>query len=216
MGPQINHRPPSAPRDIELRLMQQGFRLIAGVDEVGRGPLAGPVVAAAVIMPHDCAVRGVTDSKALTRDQRDVAAAEIQRIAVCWSVGVVSAAEIDALNILRATHEAMRRALAALSQAPDFAVVDGLPVPGLPVPSEAVVKGDSLCYSVAAASILAKVHRDALMVELDGRYPGYGFARNMGYASAEHREAIRTRGPCPEHRRSFEPVKSLAQCAFDF
>ncbi|NSW55205.1 MAG: ribonuclease HII [Armatimonadetes bacterium] len=195
--------------------MQQGFRLIAGVDEVGRGPLAGPVVAAAVIMPEDFPLCGVVDSKALTRGQREIAAAEIQSAAVCWSVGVVSAAEIDALNILRATHEAMRRALAALSHPPDFAVIDGLPVPGLPVPSEAVVKGDRLCYSVAAASILAKVHRDALMVELDGRYPGYGFARNMGYASAEHREAIRMRGPCPEHRRSFEPVKSLAQRAFD-
>lgn len=199
----------AASRSLERQLEADGHRLIAGVDEVGRGPLAGPVVAAAVIMPAEPRIVGVNDSKLLSADQRESLAETIREVAVCWALGIVSAEEIDAINILRATHRAMASALGSLEPCADFALVDGLPVEGLSVPSQAVVKGDSKCYCIAAASILAKVHRDALMRELDATYPGYGFATNMGYGSPEHIKAIESLGPSPAHRRSFDPLRTM-------
>jgi len=186
---------------------QRGFRRIAGVDEVGRGPLAGPVVAVAVVLPPDFSL-AVDDSKVLAPARRErLAEALLADPAVGIGLGMVDVEHIDALNILRATHAAMRLALQALPAAPDFALVDGLPVPDLPVPAEFLVKGDSRSASIAAASIVAKVHRDRYMVAQDARWPGYGFARNKGYGTAEHLDALRRLGPCPLHRRSFAPVR---------
>lgn len=192
--------------------------VLAGVDEAGRGPLAGPVAAGAVTMPLALAetlaagdFAGLTDSKRLTEAEREhyfeaLGAVPGVRMAVGWA----SASEIDAWNILRATHCAMARALEALGEPPPgFALVDGLPVRGLPCPHEAVVKGDAKCFLVAAASIAAKVSRDRLMTELDARHPGYGFAEHKGYGTEAHLEALRRLGPCPEHRRSFRPVADL-------
>lgn len=192
--------------------------VLAGVDEAGRGPLAGPVAAGAVTMAPDLAealhageFAGLTDSKQLAEADREryfdaLRAVPGVRVAVGWA----SVAEIDALNILRATHLAMARALTALGDpAPGFALVDGLPVRGLPCPHEAVVKGDAKCFLISAASVAAKVSRDRLLVELDETYPGYGFAAHKGYGTAEHLEALRRLGPCPEHRRSFRPIAEL-------
>ena len=200
---------------IERRLRAAGYRLIAGVDEVGRGPIAGPVVAAAVVMPEHPRVAHVTDSKALTPKQREEIAAQIEDRAVAWGIGLVSAAVIDCTDILRATHVAMRSALAELSPEPDYIVVDGRPVPELPAPSEAVVGGDRVCYCVAAASILAKVYRDRVMAHMGRLYPGYGLEGHKGYASPQHQEAIAALGPSPVHRMSFEPLKSLGQRSLD-
>ena len=187
-----------------------GTSPVAGVDEVGRGPLAGPVVAAAVVLPANGLsprlAAAIDDSKALKPAVRETLFLEIQQ---CCAVGIGQAAvaEIDELNILNATFLAMRRAMAALPQAPAFALVDGnrLP-PDLTCPGRAVVGGDRLSLSIAAASIAAKVTRDRLMAALADRYPGYGWQRNFGYGTAEHRAAIRRLGPCLEHRRSFSPV----------
>lgn len=208
MTPGKHNLPPTAPAHIERRLRDDGRRLIAGVDEAGRGCLAGPVVAAAVIMPADPPIPGVTDSKLLSAAQRERLASEIRAAAVSYAVGVVSAGEIDATDIVLATHRAMRTALEQLAPAPDFIVVDGRPVPGLLAPCENVVGGDRLCYSIAAASIVAKVHRDGLMLDLDALYPGYGLARHKGYGTHEHRAAIARLGPCPIHRMTFAPLKS--------
>jgi len=187
--------------------MEAGYAAVAGVDEAGRGPLAGPVVAAAVVLPPDRELPGLADSKRLTPRQRQAMDALVRETALAHVVAVASASEVDSLNILRATHLAMRRALDALRPPADFAIVDGLPVRGLPVPHRAVVAGDARCAPVAAASVLAKVARDRMMVELDARWPGYGWARNKGYAAPEHLAALRRLGPCPEHRRSFAPVQ---------
>ncbi len=199
----------------ERALRARGFVLIAGVDEAGRGPLAGPVVAAAVILPDDFALDGLTDSKKVSAPKREkiyamlTAAAEVR-----WAVAEASVEEIDRLNILRATHLAMARAIEALPQQPHHALVDGLPVRGLPVEHTALVGGDALSLSIAAASIIAKVTRDRLMVELDQHYPQYGFARHKGYGVREHLEALRKHGPCPVHRRTFAPV-AQTQLAFE-
>lgn len=212
---------PATPLDYEHRLWAATPDLVlAGVDEAGRGPLVGPVAAGAVSMPPELAEAqfagpwaGLTDSKRLTEAARERYFEEMRatpgvRIGIGWA----SVQEIDSLNILRATHLAMARALAALGEpAPGFALVDGLPVKGLPCPSEAVVKGDAKCFLISAASVAAKVSRDRLLVDLDARYPGYGFAVNKGYGTAEHLEALRRLGPCPEHRRSFRPVADLLQ-----
>lgn len=208
-------RPRAAPSTIERRLRNSGYRLIAGVDEAGRGCIAGPVVAAAAIMPEKPRVAHVTDSKLLTPDQREEIAAEIRRRALAWAIGVVPADAIDATDILRATHTAMRKALRQLEPPPDFIVVDGRPVPDLPAPCEAIVGGDRLCYCIAAASILAKVHRDDMMIHMETLYPGYDLAKHKGYATAAHREAIAKLGPCTIHRMSFEPLKSLSQQRLD-
>ena len=191
----------------ERALRARGFFLVAGVDEAGRGPLAGPVVAAAVILPDDCAIEGLNDSKKLTTKKREHFHTILTlRADIHWGIGQADVGEIDSLNILRATHLAMARAVAALPRKPDHALVDGLPVRGLPVPHTALVAGDTLSLSIAAASIIAKVARDRLMTALDAEYPQYGFARHKGYGVREHLEALRSHGPSPVHRRSFQPV----------
>ncbi|WP_297478548.1 ribonuclease HII [Ferrovum sp.] len=180
-----------------------------GVDEAGRGPLAGPVLAAALILPAGVELEGLRDSKLLSAPQRTRLAAEIKAVALSWAIGEVSAPEIDALNILQATLLAMQRALAKLTQAPTEVWVDGLHAPSFFRPSRAVVKGDQRVVSISAASILAKTARDAHMIRLADHYPGYGFEQHKGYASAAHRAALQHQGPCPEHRRSFAPVRAL-------
>ncbi len=183
---------------------------MAGVDEAGRGPLAGPVVAAAVILPPDEPWVGLADSKQLGAEARERLATAIRRRAIAVSLGTASVAEIDSLNILRATHLAMARALTSLADGARFALVDGLPVRGLPCPHRAIVRGDCRSVSIAAASVIAKVARDAMMRELDDDYPGYGFARHKGYTTRAHLAALEDLGPCPSHRRSFRPVAALA------
>lgn len=193
--------------------------LLAGVDEAGRGPLAGPVVAAAVTMAPDNAekhyagpLRDLTDSKQLSAARRAAFYAFLSATAgIGIGVGWAERSEIDELNILHATHLAMRRALLALPQFPGRALVDGLPVPGLPCPSTAIVQGDAKSLLIAAASVVAKVLRDGRMDELDRRYPVYAFARNRGYGTHEHVAALFRHGPCPEHRRSFRPVQDAMQ-----
>src|SRR5262245_25503807 len=186
--------------------------LIAGIDEAGRGPLAGPVVAAAVILDGDRRVAGLRDSKLLTAEARERLAAAIRTHAIAWAVGVAEVMEIDALNILNASLLAMRRAVEALSVAPTEALVDGDRCPALDCPVRAIVKGDRDVPAISAASILAKTVRDAMLVELDRLYPVYGFARNKGYATADHLAALDRHGPCAAHRR-FMPV---VQPSLDF
>ncbi|HXQ64802.1 MAG TPA: ribonuclease HII [Steroidobacteraceae bacterium] len=193
----------------------RGEERVAGVDEAGRGPLAGPVVAAAVILPRRRAFLGLDDSKALERRARERVASKIRGCALAWGLGWADAAEIDALNILEATLLAMRRALLALPVAPCLVRVDGNRAPsleGLPFRSaiETVLQGDRRDAAVAAASVLAKTWRDAWMVEACARHPGYDFAVHKGYGTASHLEALVRLGPCPLHRRSFEPVRSAS------
>ena len=182
---------------------------IAGVDEVGRGPLAGDVVAAAVILDPARPVVGLRDSKKLTEARREALAGEIRDKALAWSVARASVAEIDELNILQASLLAMHRAVEALDPQPSYVLVDGNRLPVWGYASEPVVKGDDRVPAIAAASILAKVQRDGELVELEDRYPGYGFARHKGYPTAEHLEALQTLGVTPVHRRSFGPVAKL-------
>jgi ribonuclease HII len=183
-----------------------GHAVVAGVDEVGRGALCGPVVAAAVVLGEGFPTEGLDDSKRLTARQREELDARIRERARAFAVGVVDHAMIDRINILRATLLAMKKAVQGLKLAPDMLLIDALRVPGLEVEQLSIVKGDAQSASIAAASILAKVTRDALMLELDKKHPGYDLARNMGYGSEEHRQALRRLGPCPEHRRSFGDV----------
>ena len=183
--------------------------LIAGVDEVGRGPLAGPVVAAAVILDPARPITGLADSKTLSPVRREQLATEIRAQALAWALGRAEVAEIDRLNILQASLLAMQRAVAALSLAPEKVLVDGNRCPVLACPCEAIIKGDATVPAISAASILAKVARDAELCELHDRYPHYGFARHKGYPTAAHREALCRHGPCPEHRRSFAPVAAV-------
>lgn len=180
--------------------------LIVGVDEAGRGPLAGPVVAGAVILDPKRKIRGLRDSKLLPPAVRERLAEEIRKYAIAWSVGSADVDEIDRLNILQATMLAMRRAVEALPVIPIEALVDGDRCPQLPCPTYAIVKGDRDVAVISAASIIAKTVRDALLVQLDGDYPGYGFAQNKGYGTPEHLAALDRQGPCPAHRRSFAPV----------
>lgn len=194
----------------ESALWAKGCRYVAGLDEVGRGPLAGPVVAAAVVLPQNAKIiAGLRDSKQMTARQRDRVAAVIRDTAAAWAVGAASPREIDRLNILGATALAMRRALSLLSQAPDHVLVDGNPFPELRCEHEAIVKGDATCLSIAAASVLAKQARDRLMILLASRFPAFGWERNMGYGTAEHLAAIEANGLTPHHRRSFGPVSQL-------
>lgn len=187
-----------------------GLPLVAGVDEVGRGPLAGPVTAAAVILDPARLPQGIDDSKRLTERARERLALEIRASALAFAVAHASVEEIDALNILEASHLAMRRALTALSPAPQYALIDGNRLPkGLEIPAQTVVKGDAISLSIAAASILAKVERDAIMRELALANPGYGWEKNMGYPSAQHRVALEQQGVTPHHRRSFGPVRKM-------
>jgi len=180
--------------------------LIAGIDEAGRGPLAGPVIAAAVILDPARPIIGLADSKILSAARREQLAVEIRAKALAWALGRAEAAEIDQINILQATLLAMQRAVAHLPIAPDHALVDGNRCPVLACPCQAIIKGDATEPAISAASILAKTARDAELGQLHERYPHYGFARHKGYPTAAHREALRRYGPCPEHRRSFAPV----------
>ena len=186
--------------------------LIAGVDEAGRGPLAGPVYAAAVILDPCRPIAGLRDSKLLSARQREGLAVEIRANALAWAVAAADVGEIDALNILQATLVAMRRAVEALAPAPTQALIDGNRVPRLACPARAIIKGDRDVAAISAASILAKTARDALLVELHLHYPMYGFAQNKGYGTPEHLAALERHGPCPEHRRSFAPVSQMRMC----
>ena len=189
--------------------------LIAGVDEAGRGPLAGPVVAAAVILDPDQPIAGLADSKKLSPIRREQLAVEIRAKSLAWALGRAEVAEIDRLNILQASLLAMQRAVTALSIVPEQALVDGNRCPRLACPCQAIVKGDATVPAISAASILAKVARDAELRELHERYPRYGFARHKGYPTAAHLDALHRFGPCPEHRRSFAPVLAALQTVIE-
>jgi len=196
-------------------LVQRGLLRVAGVDEAGRGPLAGPVVAAAVVFPVAWitnglpeVLRGVDDSKSLSAVKREnLFAILTTRLEISFGIAQADASLIDEINILQATHHAMNLALAQLRPAPEHVLVDGLRVKPLAFPQTAIVKGDALSFSIGAASILAKVTRDRLMAEFDRQYPGYGFAGHKGYGTAEHLAAIKARGACPIHRQSFAPIR---------
>lgn len=193
--------------DFEEQARREGFRFIAGVDEVGRGCLAGPVVAAACILdPERPVPEGLNDSKKLTAPQRERIADELRNTAVAYAVGAVEPEEIDRINILEATRKAMTLAITALPAAADFLLIDALQLKDQRVPQKAIIKGDATSYSIAAASVIAKTYRDDLMCRYDAEYPAYGFAGHKGYAAASHLEALRNHGPCPLHRRSFRGV----------
>jgi len=194
----------------EAALLGRGYFLVAGLDEVGRGPLAGPVVAGVVILPPHIDrpwISLVRDSKLMTPAQRETAASYIAEEALGVQTGAASAVEIDEVGIVGATNAAMKRALDALALMPQYLLLDAFPLPGVEIPQRPIVHGDALCLSIAAASVVAKVTRDKIMVELDATYPGYGFASNKGYATRRHMLALEELGPCPVHRYSFAPVK---------
>ncbi len=195
----------------ERELRGQGFLRIAGVDEAGRGPIAGPVVAAAAILSDGCRLPGLADSKLLKAEQRERLFDRIREKAVCVAVGVADARTVDRLNVLRATHFAMNEAVRQLRPRPDLLLVDGRGLPGVGLPQRAIVGGDRTCGSIAAASIVAKVVRDRMMMELDRAYPGYGFARHKGYSTRQHLARLLELGACPEHRLSFAPVRAARQ-----
>jgi ribonuclease HII len=192
---------PTNEREQELRLL--GFEKIAGVDEVGRGALAGPVVAAAVLLPCDCIIDGVRDSKLVAEPERERLYDDILECAIAWSVGIVDNEEIDRINILQATFKAMHIAVSGLPLSPDYILVDGRDVVPFGIPCRAIIDGDALCHSIAAASLIAKVTRDRIMRNLDQILPHYGFARHKGYGTPEHRRAIIEHGPAGIHRKSF-------------
>ena len=203
---------PSGPPDMveEAAAHAGGFARVCGIDEAGRGPLAGPVVAAAVVLPEGFELPGLNDSKKLTAKKRESLYAALmadERVQKCIAQATVE--EIDELNILRATHLAMRRAAEGLPGGVDFCLIDGLPVPGFPLPSRSIVKGDARCLSIAAASILAKVWRDRYMQELHRQFPEYGFDRHAGYGTKAHIQAIHDHGVTIHHRRTFAPVTQL-------
>lgn len=195
--------------NFERVLWRSGVRAIAGVDEAGTGPLAGPVVAAAVVFAPGTELAGVDDSKKLDAEQRERLARDIRRVAAGVGVGLADVGEIDRLNVYRAALLAMRRAVEALPSAPEHVLVDARTIPDLPQPQNAFCKGDGINFSIAAASIIAKTHRDGLMVELGRVYPEYGFARHKGYGTAEHQRAIRQHGPCAIHRASFPVIREI-------
>ena len=190
----------------ELACQQNGYKQIAGIDEAGRGALAGPVIAAAVILPINCSIDGLNDSKQLTPKQRDQLYEEIHRVAMSISVGSVDNQAIDNLNILNATLLAMKEAVEKLTPQPDYVLVDGIHLPQVDIPSEAIPKGDSRSYSIAAASIIAKITRDRLMMELDRTYPNYGFLKHKGYPTSQHRQAIAQFGASEIHRHTFKLI----------
>lgn len=188
-------------RDYERKY--SSYSAICGIDEAGRGPFAGPVVAGAVILPPDCEILYLNDSKKLSEKRREELFLEIQKKAVAWSVGVMEPQDIDRMNILQATYEAMRRAIAGLETDPDLLLNDAVTIPGLQVLQVNIIKGDAKSVSIAAASIVAKVTRDHLMKEYDSKYPEYGFAKHKGYGTGEHIAALLKHGPCPIHRKTF-------------
>ncbi len=189
--------------EYENRIYENGFTAVCGTDEAGRGPLCGPVVAAAVILPRDIVIEGLDDSKKLSEKKREALFEVIKEKAVAYAIAEATPAEIDEINILNASMLAMRRAIAALPVKADFALIDGNCSRGFDIPCEAVVKGDSKSYSIAAASILAKVTRDHQCLELDREYPQYGIAKHKGYPTKDHMEAVREHGPAPIYRKSF-------------
>jgi ribonuclease HII len=191
---------------LEDQLLRRGYARVAGVDEAGRGSLAGPVVAAAVILPRDCVLPGLDDSKRLDAPAREQLDREIRARALAWAIGVIEARVIDARDILRASLEAMRVAVIALDPPPEALLVDAVRVPGVTIAQVAVIHGDALSASIAAASIVAKVHRDGLLDRLARRYPAYGFEQHKGYGTPEHWEALLRCGPCPEHRLTYHGV----------
>lgn len=193
----------------ERAARQQGFKIIAGADEAGRGPLAGPVSVAAVILPEKFFLPGLNDSKKLSPKKRELLYGEIMEQAICVRQVFVEAEVIDRINILQATIQGMREAIAALQPQPEHILIDALQLKGLPISQEAIIKGDAKSASIAAASVIAKVARDRLMDEYDKIYPQYGFAKHKGYGTAEHVAAIKKYGPCPIHRLTFEPIKGM-------
>ncbi len=198
----------------EAELWRLGVLRVAGLDEAGRGAWAGPVSAGAVILPADervlARLEGVRDSKQMTPKARAEWARMIPEVALAWGVGLASQQEIDSLGIVPATRLAMLRALEACAARPQHLLIDALRLPGLDTPQTALIKGDARCMSIAAASVLAKTARDGLMVELDGEYPGYGFARHKGYGTSQHQEALRQLGACVLHRQSFAPLRQMS------
>ena len=182
--------------------------ILAGVDEAGRGPLAGPVVSAAVILKPRSNLIGLNDSKKLSADKRKSLSNDIKIHSVSWSIGIATVQEIDDINILRASLLSMERAIKNLSELPEKVIVDGLYTPEIDVPCEAIIRGDAIEESIMAASIIAKVERDKIMLELDKRFPNYSFGKHKGYPTKLHRDALRDFGPCIEHRRSFKPIKN--------
>jgi ribonuclease HII len=208
---------PATPLDtlmFEKAAYISGYRYVAGIDEAGRGPLAGPVMAAAVILPSGLSIIGVDDSKKLTPVKREKLFDIIMAQALSVGIGIITPAEIDRINILQATRRAMLAAVGQLSPQPDYLLIDGISTIDSAVPQKTIKKGDSLSLSIAAASIIAKVTRDRLMIKMDAKYPGYGFAGHKGYGSAAHMEAIRVLGPSPIHRLSFGGVKEYVECIF--
>jgi ribonuclease HII len=196
----------------EKKLWSAGFHNIAGVDEAGMGPLAGPVVAAAVVLPYGCKIRGLDDSKKISRpDDRKDLESRIKKESSCWAIGRAEAEEIDRLNIYRAGLLAMRRAADGLSIRPDYLLVDARMIPEYPCPQQGIIRGDALSMSIAAASILAKTCRDLIMLEMDALYPEYGFAAHKGSPTPVHLDALRKFGPSPIHRRSYAPVKECGK-----
>lgn len=196
--------------DLELERRYASHGVVVGVDEAGRGPLAGPVSVGAAILPEGFTHDLINDSKKLSEKKRELLYEEIAAdSSIQWSVVLVEPEEIDEVNILRATHLGMERAVAALGVKPGICLIDGLPLPRFPYPHEGIVKGDSKSLSIATASIFAKVTRDRVMREAAKKYPGYGFEKHKGYGTKAHLEALRTLGPCPIHRRSFQPVAQL-------
>ena len=194
---------------LEKAARELGFQSIAGLDEVGRGPMFGPVVAAAVVLPFNCRLTGLTDSKLLTEKQRNEFEVLVQAKAIAWAVAAVDVETIDRINILRASLLAMKLAVEQLTIQPDYLLIDGIHEIDWPCPQQTVVKGDSTSLSIAAASVIAKVHRDRLLVELDSVYPGYGLASHKGYCSREHMAALARLGPTPQHRKSYAPVAQM-------
>ncbi len=200
---------------LERELRARGFRLVAGLDEVGRGSLFGPVVAAAVVLDPDRPVRGLNDSKLLEPERREILAGRIRERAVAWAVAAVDAATIDFINIYQASRVAMRKAVELLQPQPDYLLVDAVAV-DLPLPQRRLVHGDARCHAIAAASIIAKVHRDACIRVWDKIFPEYGLAANKGYGTAEHARALEQYGPTPLHRLSFEPVRARSLFPVDY
>ncbi len=198
---------------LERAARKLGFLRVAGLDEVGRGPMFGPVVAAAVILPRGFRLAGLNDSKQLSEKKRVEFEAEIRGNAIAWSIATVDVETIDRINIRRASLLAMRQAVERLALSPDYLLIDGIDMIDWPCPQQPVVKGDGTSLSIAAASVMAKVHRDRLLMELDAVYPGYGLARHKGYCSSQHLEALARLGPTPLHRKSFAPV---AQTVLEF
>lgn len=196
--------------DYEKNLFHQNFSYIVGIDEAGRGPLAGPVVAGAVILPPFCIIQGLNDSKKINAEKRQLLAAEIKAQAISWAVGVVDAPTIDKMNILQATRYAMYLALKSIGSRADFVLIDGSENPLITtVPQMGIIKGDTLSASIAAASIIAKVHRDNIMETYDKIYPGFNFANHKGYGTQQHLDAISNNGCCSIHRKSFSPIKGV-------